>query len=261
MSKSIFRKDEADLIAISYAPKKFPQVVTSAASHFVSMQNSEGEQRLNSGFRIDRIVAEQTGVAELERLSMEEKVELQALARLKDLQEDAYAQAYAIGQDEGRENAFNAYREQFADKLSRFDEILSSMANLKSELVNSNEGQIVKLVYYLARRVALTEIAERPELILNAVNQAVRGAQSEENINVRVSSADFEFIESARERLGKEFIALKNVTFEATPEVSQGGCIVRTNYGEVNATVEQRLEKLWTALSEKIPNTKDSVGK
>ena len=260
MSKVVFRKEEADLIAISFQPKKFPNVVSKVALDFVAFQNHQTDTSGVPSFRIDRIVAEQTGVAELERLSMEERVERQALERLKTVQEEAYQQAYSVGLDEGRESAFNEFRSQFEERIQHFDQLLTEMTQIKSELISHNEAHIVGLVYHLAKRIAMSEIEQHPEFILNVVNQAVQSAQVDESVTVRLAAQDVDFIESIRPKLGKEFDAIKNVKLEAADDIRAGGCVVRTNYGAIDSTVEQRVEKLWTALKDRIPRSQDEAG-
>lgn len=178
--KSVLSKDEADKLAVAYAPRKFPQAVSATASDFMAF-NAGG----SSSFKIDTLVAEQTGMAELERLTMEAKVEKQALERLKDLQEQAYREAYAIGLDEGREKAFEEKRSEFQEKVHHFEELISSVERLKSDLIASNEAQILKLVMYMARRLAMAEVAERPELVRDVIKAAVESAQSDESSTLR----------------------------------------------------------------------------
>ena len=83
---SIIDKDEAEKTAVTFFPKKFPMRITEHAVSFHKMQS--GEKRTD--FRIDHSVSEQTGIGELERLSIEERVEQQALIKVKEMQEEAY---------------------------------------------------------------------------------------------------------------------------------------------------------------------------
>lgn len=257
---SVLTEDEAQKIAVAYSPRKFPQTITPAASGFVSLQASREAEGAISSFQIDRIVAQQTGIAEIERASIEERVEREALGRLKELQEDAYKQAYALGLEEGREKAYQETSAALNERLGSLEQLVSSIENLKSDLVSYNESHIVRLAYVMAKKIAMEEIAEKPELILKVVNQAIQGAQSDESVTVRVSSTDLEFIEQMREKLGKEFDALKRAKFEASETMAPGGCIVETNYGDVDATVEQRVGKLWDSLVGKLPKVRDAAG-
>lgn len=259
MSKAVLSKDDAQKIAVAYSPRKFPQTVSPAASSFVAYQSAKEADGAESSFRIDRIVAQQTGIADLERVSIEERVEKEALSRLKELQEQAYKQAYQLGLEEGREKAYQESAADFQARLSSLETLIGSIENLKPQLVSFNESHIVRLAYVMAKKIAMDEIVERKELVLKVVQQAIESAQSEESITVRVSESDLQFIESMREKLGKEFESIKRTKFESSDSISSGGCIVETNYGDVDATVEQRVEKLWDSLSGKIPKVKDSV--
>lgn len=256
MSKGILTKEEAEKVVVAYSPRKFPMTISPAAVDFIQFQ-SKSE---STGFQIDKLVAEQTGVAELERVSIEERVEHEALARLKDLQEQAYQQAYQLGLDEGREKAFQEARVALSEKIEHMGTLLASIENVKSELVNFNESHFVKLAFYMAKRLFMEEISADPEKVINILRHAIEGAQSEEEITLRVSPSDFEFVESMKEKLGKDFDQLKRAKVEASEDIKSGGCIVETNYGDVDATIERRLEKLWTAVTEKLPKVKDTIG-
>ncbi len=256
MAKAVFEKEEADRLAITYQPRKFPAIISGTAHNFVAF-NAKKNEGGGSSFRVDPLVAQQTGIAELERLSIEEKVEREALSRLKEFQELAYQEAYQLGLDEGRERAFQERSSEFTEKLQNLDELLQSLERLKVDLIACNETQIVSMTYYMAKRLVYDEITARPEVVIEAVRQALMAAQSDENVTVRVSPSDYTFIEGIKEKLDKEFDNVKRLKFESGDEISSGGCVVETNYGDVNATLEQRLARLWTQLNEKLPKTND----
>jgi flagellar assembly protein FliH len=255
MAKSVLSKEEAENVAMAYSLRKFPTTVSKTASDFVAFNAGSG-----SSFQIDNIVAEQTGIAQLERISIDEKVEQMALARLKDIQEQAYQQAYQLGLDEGREKAFLERKGEFEEKIQHMEDLVGSIARLKADLVAANETQIVSLVFYLAKRLVMKEIQEKPEIVLEVIRNAVESAQSDENVTVRLSLSDYEFVEGIKEKLGKEFESVKSARIESSADVSNGGCVVETNYGDVNATLEQRVEKLWASLSEKLHKVKNVIG-
>lgn len=253
---SVLDKEDAEKIVVSYTPRKFPQVISPVAKEFVSHQTT----KMKSNFRIDPLNAVYTGVAELERISIEQQVEQLALEKLKQIQEDGYQEAYQLGLDEGRERAFSEHKADLQEKLLHFDEILAKITTLKTELASANEAHLMKLLFFMASRVAMDEIRSRPETIVSAMRQAVESAQSEEKITARVSKSDFAFIQGATEKLGKELEFTRRLKLEESDVIAPGGCIIETNYGSVDATVERRVEKLWEAISEKIPKVEDTVG-
>ncbi len=256
MSSTVLDKEEADKIVVVYKPKKLPQVISPSAVKFVSIQAAQESPK----FHIDRIVAQQTGVAELERLSITQQVEALALDKVKEVQESSYQEAFRLGLDEGREQAFQEQRTAIEEKIGHLASLLTAIANLKRDLVAANETHLVKLLYFMASRIAMDEIQTRPEIILTVIKKAVESAQSEENVTVRLSQSDLELVNSVQDKLGKEFEILTKIKLEESEKIQPGGCIVETNYGSVDASIEQRLTKLWNTLNEKMSKNKDTIG-
>jgi flagellar assembly protein FliH len=260
MAKAVFSKEEAESLAIAFTPKKFPHSASAAAASFVAFQAEASRDGKMPSFQLDRIVSEQTGIAEIERISLDERVEREALTRLKDIQEQAYQQGYQLGLNDGSLKAFDESKSALEKNINHMEALLARIENLKRDLASFNEAHIVRLTYFMARKVAMSEITQKPELIVQIVKEAIEGAQNDESVVVRLSPDDFKFIDGIREKLGKEFESVKRAKLEASDDIHNGGCRIETNYGDVDATIEQRINKLWEALSEKLPRTKDSVG-
>jgi flagellar assembly protein FliH len=255
MAKTVFEKREAQDMAVAYVPRKFPRVVSEQAKAFVSLAARGGGA---GTFKIDRIVSEQTGIADMERLSLSEKVEKEALERVAQLQETAYKEAFQLGFEEGRRGAHDDASEKIEARLAQLDALLSAMERLKQDLAIGNEAHLVRLAYAIASKIAMDEIRERPDLVAGIVRRAIEEGQADERIVVRVSAEDKAFIEASRERLGRDADAAKRVKLEEDASVASGGCVIETNFGSIDATIEQRVQKLWQAIAEKLPKTPDA---
>ena len=59
--------------------------------------------------------------------------------------------------------------------------------------------------------------------------------------------------------LKNQFDFLKKISLEPNKNINAGGCIVQTNYGEVDSRIDQRLEKLWDNLKEALPKVKSEL--
>ena len=73
-------------------------------------------------------------------------------------------------------------------------------------------------------------------------------AQSEEEVTIRLSPEDHKFIDENRMDVFKELHLEESAKIEEDPDVARGGAVVETNYGVIDATIEQRLEKLKSLL-------------
>lgn len=210
-------------------------------------------------FRISEIISAQSGLSAIEAEQFEEAVEKRTLEKLQEVQEAAYQEAYQLGLEEGRKEAFTNTTEQINAKLATLDELVNSLTRLKTELLSQNERHLVQLAFEMAARVAAHEISINPDATVSILRQAVEMAQSEEKIVVQVNPSLIEHMEHLSKEVGREFEFLKKVKFEPNDALREGGCVVVSNYGEVDSRTEERVKKLWAGLEELLPKGKDKI--
>lgn len=248
---AILKKESADKVAFKHNPKAIHMATSHAAKDFVSMQATKG-----GDFQIAEIVANQTGVTELRRKNIDAQVEDTVLERLKEIEEKAYKQAYDLGLLEGTEKAFEEMRVVYQEKLQMLDDLLVAVEYSKTNVMKENEAVLIHLVYQVAQRIAQREIKISQEPIVKMLNELVGEIQGTDSINVTLNSDDFHFIEELRNKKVKEVEPLARVKLISDETISSGGCVIETNFGSIVSTVEQRAEKAWKLLEEKIPLVK-----
>jgi flagellar assembly protein FliH len=130
------------------------------------------------------------------------------------------------------------------------------MLSLKKDLIAANEEHVMKMIYYMASRIAMYEIKGNEEAVLGVIKKSIEMSQSEEIVIVQVSEQQLNFLEELQKETKREFEFLKRVKFEGSPAVSEGGCVIRTNYGTIDAQLEERIHKLWTSIVDTLPKAK-----
>ena len=251
--KNYLPESEAKTIAVEYQPLRFDLGTPDEALVYIENKKHGSDFRMSDPQRV------QTGIADLESESTEGKIQEAALEKLKSIQEAAYKEAYDLGMEEGRKEAFKKHSQMIENQLQHLATLVQSIVGMKTDLMSYNESHLVRLMYHMASRIARVQISTHSETVIESIKQAVVIAQSEEKITVRVSPKQLEFLEELQKATGREFEFLKAVKFEGDETVTEGGCILETNYGEIDSRVEQRVEKLWEALVEAIPKVKDKV--
>ncbi len=256
-SRNVISREVSANRVVDFEPKKFPTVMPEQAKAFVRMDPGP-----TTNFKVSDLVAQQTGVSAEEKKILEAKVQDMVLAQLKQVEERAYQEAYELGLDVGRKQSFDKYIQQYKSQFSRFGDLLTLMENLISTLVSKNEARIVDLVMRVAEKLAVDHIEANREVILSVLKEVFTELQKDEKVIVKVSQPDFEFIQEVQERLGfgDELKFLEGHKVESSPEIKSGGCVIETNYGDVDATIEQRLTKLWGELRAKIPKVETQNG-
>ncbi|UYL08743.1 FliH/SctL family protein [Bdellovibrio sp. SKB1291214] len=252
-TKAVLKKEVAEKTVLEFVPAKIELGTPSQAMQYLT------EKKRGSDFRMNDAIRVQTGVDQVERVDEEEKIEAAALDKLKEIQEQAYQEAYNLGLEEGRKEAFEKVSAEIIARMQGLDELLLGVKELKKDLTSFNENHLVTLAYKMAGRLAKAELATNNDAMIQILRDAVALAQDEEQITVHVSQEQFDFLEELKKETGRDLEFTKKIRFEPSAEIIAGGCIVETNYGEVDARVEQRLEQLWTVLSENMPKVKDKV--
>lgn len=252
-SRAYLPKEIAEKKVLEFVPQKLDLGTPEAALEYLE------HKKHGSDFRMNEHVQVQTGVSEIETMTESEKSEARALELLAEIQQNAYQEAYQLGLDEGRKKAFEEHSAAITGNLAQLADSLAAIGNVKHEIVASNEAHMMKLLFHMASRLAGAHLEADQNAILEVLKNALQLASDDENVRVQLNPAQLEFVEEVRKRTGREFEFLKKLRLEPNPSVRPGGCVVETNYGEIDARVEQRVQQLWESVAELAPRVKERI--
>lgn len=248
LGRNVLKKESASQVVFEYQAKAFPIVAAAPANDFISTQNT-----VPTDFKIDPLIAQQSGVARLQKDALNDRIEEEAFAQLKVIEEKAYKEGFALGQDEGREEAFRVEHARVEAQLNQFDQILQEIENLKKKILKDHEVHIIATVFSLASKVALKNIETESGAVLPVIEQVLMESQDDEKLTLHVAEADYQFIQQLRERTNKLGESLKRVSIEVDQDIRAGGCRMESNYGTIDATIETRVTRAWNAIYERLP--------
>lgn len=250
-NKKIIKSEQAKNSVSDYSAKKIisevPQRVHPNNSFRAEIHGESGS------FRMDELLQERTGIGEKRRQEVMEKVEEGVIEKLQSVEQDAYQKAYDLGLEEGTQKGLQNAEEMVAGQLASLDNMMKELVELRQRLVVENEAQIVKLCYFLAEKIAIKNIEEDPEYIIRCVSNLIESMQSDSEVTLKLSTRDYEFVEDFRTKNIKAKEMFKNIKLYKEEILNIGECIFESNHGVVNATMEERLNKLWATLSENLP--------
>lgn len=255
---SIVKKDEIesgeeDLTVLNYSPKEFNFGTPEAALEYLK------EKEHGSDFIMSDVLRTTTGIEEIERASEEKLIEEKVLNKIAVLQEEAYQKAYELGFEEGTKKAIEAKKAELIKKSFKIDDLLLSLIQIKEEMIYQNEAHVIKMIYEIASKLAMDHVTEHKEIVLKIIKKSIEEAQADENINVVVSQEQAEFLEQIKKENKREHDFLQKVKFTASPDLSEGSCIVETNYGVIDARIEERISKLWNEFKQAAPKVKSPI--
>ena len=139
--------------------------------------------------------------------------------------------------EEGFQEGLNIFNEQmllFEDKLKM----------LKHEL----QKAVLPLVLKSTKKIIGEELKQNPESILSIVMQSIKSVIQSKIVKLYVNASDLEYLESEKELLKKNFERLESFQIEKRDDIEKGSCIIETERGILNATLENQYRALERAL-------------
>jgi len=85
------------------------------------------------------------------------------------------------------------------------------------------------------------------------VREAMKEIAHQEKITVYLNPEDLEYGESFKSNLLAELGNVKSIVMEKDESITRGGCVVETNFGEIDSRVESKIREIEKAILEKKP--------
>ncbi len=161
--------------------------------------------------------------------------------------DDGHAEGRAAGYQAGLEEGRNAGRAEYEARLQELDtqldtlrSQLQALAQPLQQLDADVEQQLAELSLAVARQVVHRELQTQPGEVLAVIRQAVALLpMSARDIRIHVNPDDFRFLSD--KGAGGEEAAWRLVE---DASLGRGGCVVKAENSQIDATVERRLNQL-----------------
>jgi flagellar assembly protein FliH len=158
--------------------------------------------------------------------------------RIAEIEEKSYQSGFAAGEKAG----FQSRAQEVEAVLSCLQQALSKLQGLRKEIYHSIEKEVVNLALAVARKVVCQEVEINKEVVLEIVRAALSRVEVPGEITVKLNPADLQFIQDTNIQVTDFFPHLDHVRFEAEVSILNGGCIIETNLGEIDARIEKQFQ-------------------
>ena len=171
--------------------------------------------------------------------------------RFQQEKEDAYHSGFEDGTNEGMKQGLN----QSEDEVARFQELVDTLTGQWKDTLRTNDASVVELAVRVAQKIIDVKIETDDEAVLQAVHECLGYVEDKTKVIIRVNPDDLEAVRRHRNDWLESLESIDHLLIEAEPTVSRGGCVVETPIGDVDAQIEERLERLRLAMLEEINRT------
>ena len=162
------------------------------------------------------------------------------------LNEKAYQRGFADGREKGMIDAENTWRalgeKKIEPLLISLQEGLLQLNNIRKETHQEIEKEVVELALAIARQVICQEVAFNRDIVVCVAREALAKVEDPGRIKIKMSPSDLQFIKETRSQLSNLIENIDNVILEAAENIQNGGCIIETDLGEIDARIEKQLQ-------------------
>jgi flagellar assembly protein FliH len=189
-----------------------------------------------------------------------ERVIAEAKEKAKHIEDEARVayesqkkEANDTGFQTGREEGYNSGKAEVERLIQRTQTVLKRAQDKRGEILAESEQQIVDLVLLIARKVIKVISESQKTVVVSNVVQALRKLKTRGAVIIRVNMAD---VKLTTEHI-KDFIRLAegaaSIQVQEDSSVDAGGCIIETDFGEIDARISSQLAELESKILEMSP--------
>ncbi|MDR0451665.1 MAG: flagellar assembly protein FliH [Treponema sp.] len=186
-------------------------------------------------------------VAEAERKAAE--IEAGALAEFEQKRREAEDE----GREAGREEGYAEGKAEVGRLIERVQAILERAQDLRAEILADTERQIIDLALLISRKVIKTISESQKTVVLQNIAQALKKVKARGTILIRVNIADLKLTTEHSKTFIQMMEGAKDVQIVEDSSVDPGGCIIETDFGEVDARISSQLAELEAKILELSP--------
>lgn len=136
-------------------------------------------------------------------------------------------------------------------KQQGFDEGLEQFSSYITELekkilfwYSELQKKVLPLALQAAKKIVAQQLSLDPETIVRIVSETLNSVKQSPHITIYVNKLDKEILEANKPKLKENLEQIKSFVIQERDDVEQGGCVIETDSGIINA----KIDKLWEAL-------------
>ncbi len=165
------------------------------------------------------------------------------------IRQDAYDEGYKAGHEEG----FNTGKPEVERLVEQLHHIIDRTLEKRAEIIEESETQLINLVLMITKKVVKVISENQKNVVINNVIQALRKLKSRGEVLIKVNLDDVELTTDHVKDFMRMVDNVQSVTVVEDSTVDKGGCIIETDFGEIDARISSQLQEIEEKIIELAP--------
>jgi flagellar assembly protein FliH len=158
----------------------------------------------------------------------------------QEVNRQGFDEGYRIGAAQAEEDL----KLQWADRLLEAQAIVERAYETKEKVINEGESFLVELSCSIAEKILNHKLADSPEMSMRLIEKALARRKEQGIIVLCVSPSHFAHVQASKDELIVLLDSQAELQIVPDSSVKEGGCIVRSAYGSIDARVDTQLEAI-----------------
>jgi type III secretion system HrpE/YscL family protein len=169
------------------------------------------------------------------------------------IKQEAYEEAERVRQEAeagAEETRQNGYKEGYEEGLAAYtQQTTKALLQLRASEM-AIEGEFIKLVRACVEKILGQEIKLNPDAVAGMVRMALQDARQQREIIVRVHPEDADNLNKNKRKLLEVLARANTIEIREDQTITRGGCIVVTELGTIDASLDRQLDAIHDAVME-----------
>ena len=151
-------------------------------------------------------------------------------------------EGFEKGTEQGIQEGLILGKGQIDEQVATWESLIDRLYNPLEKLDDSVEYQLMRLSTSLAEQIARTEVKTNPQIILQALKQAVEALPiSEQTLKILLHPDDLLFV---KEAYSEDVCDKRGWDFQPEPALERGDCQIQTKVSSIDYTFSSRVEQV-----------------
>lgn len=172
--------------------------------------------------------------------------------------ETARQAGFESGYQDGFQQAEQSVMQQYSETISTVRGLLEGAFEKKRMIIEEAEPFLLDVSTAIAGKIVRRQLELNPEWIIGMTKDMLSRKKAKGQLTLCVSPAQFHFLYEAREELMLAVDSQAELLIVPDMSVQDEGCVIRSDYGSMDARIDTQLQEIKQALLQVAANTREA---
>ncbi len=207
-----------------------------------------GDLRHQADRIIEHANVQAEAIIEQARQEARRLVDVSAGQGFEEGKQKGLAEGRETGRAEARIESLEAFETQFSELQAKWSEALHRWEQDRQGMLRDAHEDVLRFAFEMAEKIVHRVVEQDPAVVVDQVRLALEHVSRPSSVCIHAHPDDAPLVDEVMPEL-KELIAnCRHVDLREDASVGRGGCIISTEGGQIDATIETQLQRITQTL-------------